>query len=97
MKAVGMRVRQYLRYSISFEAAFGVALIMFAPIGAAGERKPESIRVNVDNFARAETDAYHVGDVPKNNDGRTAYLLTLKDVPIDGFWPVSVYNKEATS
>ena len=29
---------------------------------------------------------------PKLNDGKTVYTLTLKDVPIDGFWSVSVYN-----
>lgn len=33
---------------------------------------------------------------PKNNDGKTAYTLTLKDVPVrDGaFWSISVYNDE---
>ena len=31
---------------------------------------------------------------PKENDGKTAYRLTVKDVPVDGFWSVSVYNKE---
>ena len=29
---------------------------------------------------------------PKQNDGKTAYRLTVKDVPVDGFWSVSVYN-----
>jgi hypothetical protein len=38
--------------------------------------------------------ALYIGVVPKLNDGKTAYQLTLKDVPIDGFWSVSVYNKE---
>ena len=31
---------------------------------------------------------------PKQNDGKTAYRLTVKDVPVDGFWSVSVYNKD---
>ena len=26
------------------------------------------------------------------NDGKTVYKLTVKDVPVDGFWSVSVYN-----
>lgn len=39
-------------------------------------------------------DALYTGGEPKNNDGKTAYQLTLKDVPVDGFWSVSVYNKE---
>jgi hypothetical protein len=38
--------------------------------------------------------ALYEGVVPKENDGRTAYTLTVKDVPVDGFWSISVYNKE---
>src|SRR5262245_47116028 len=30
--------------------------------------------------------------VPVENDGRTIHTLTVKDVPVDGFWSVSVYN-----
>ena len=26
------------------------------------------------------------------NDGKTIYKLTVKDVPVDGFWSISVYN-----
>ncbi len=39
-------------------------------------------------------DALYVGGAPKQNDGRTAYTLTVKDVPVDGFWSVSVYNQD---
>jgi hypothetical protein len=39
-------------------------------------------------------DALYVGGAPERNDGRTAYTLTVKDVPVDGFWSVSVYNKD---
>jgi hypothetical protein len=31
---------------------------------------------------------------PFRNDGESAYRLTLKDVPVDGFWSVSVYNAD---
>jgi para-nitrobenzyl esterase len=31
---------------------------------------------------------------PKAGDGTTAHLLKVKDVPVDGFWSISVYNKE---
>lgn len=34
---------------------------------------------------------YLVGAV-KQNDGQTPYVLTVKDVPIDGFWSITVYN-----
>jgi para-nitrobenzyl esterase len=29
---------------------------------------------------------------PKENDGQVAHQLTVKDVPVDGFWSISVYN-----
>lgn len=38
--------------------------------------------------------ALYSGVDPKENDGKTAYRLTVKDVPVDGFWSVSVYNKD---
>lgn len=38
-------------------------------------------------------DATYFGGEAENNDGKTAYRLTLKDVPVDGFWSISVYNK----
>jgi para-nitrobenzyl esterase len=31
--------------------------------------------------------------VPPANDGKTVHRLTLKDVPVAGFWSVSVYNE----
>ncbi len=39
-------------------------------------------------------DALYAGEVPQDNNGKAAYRLTLKDVPVDGFWSVSVYNKD---
>jgi len=38
--------------------------------------------------------ALYLGGVAKNNDGKAAYRLTLKDVPVDGFWSVSIYNED---
>lgn len=32
--------------------------------------------------------------MPKENDGKTVYRLTVKGVPVDGFWSVCVYNKD---
>ena len=31
---------------------------------------------------------------PAANDGKTAYALTVKDVPVDGFWSINVYNAQ---
>jgi hypothetical protein len=39
-------------------------------------------------------DAFYSGVMPEKNDGTTAYRLTVRDVPVDGFWSISVYNKD---
>jgi len=39
-----------------------------------------------------EKDATYVTVTPPKNDGKTIYRLTVKDVPVDGFWSVSMYN-----
>ena len=31
---------------------------------------------------------------PAKNDGKTIYKLTVKNVPVDGFWSISLYNAE---
>jgi hypothetical protein len=41
-----------------------------------------------------ESDAVYINVFPVNNDGSTSYVLKVKDVPVDGFWSVSVYNAE---
>ena len=39
-----------------------------------------------------EKDALYLNVVPAKNDGNTVYRLNVKDVPVDGFWSISVYN-----
>ena len=39
------------------------------------------------------TAAIYLNVVPEKNDGKTNYTLSVKDVPVDGFWSISVYNK----
>ncbi len=39
-----------------------------------------------------ETAAVYLNVVPDQNDGKTAFTLTVKNVPVDGFWSVSLYN-----
>lgn len=39
--------------------------------------------------------AMYFNTTPEKNDGKTAYTLTMpKDVPVDAFWSVTVYNKD---
>ena len=41
-----------------------------------------------------ESDAiYDITSVEKN-DGKSVHSLTVKDVPVDGFWSATVYNKD---
>lgn len=37
-------------------------------------------------------DALYLNVTPARNDGATVYQLKVKDVPVKGFWSVSVYN-----
>jgi hypothetical protein len=40
-----------------------------------------------------EKDAVYLNVTPANNDGTTFYRLDVKDVPVDGFWSVTVYDE----
>lgn len=41
-----------------------------------------------------ERDALYMSVFPAANDGATVHRLTVGDVPVDGFWSVTVYNKD---
>ncbi len=42
-----------------------------------------------------EKDARYIPGQVAKNDGKTAYTITVpKDVPVDGFWSVTIYNKD---
>ena len=41
-----------------------------------------------------DKDAIYLNVYPERNDGTTTYLLDVKDVPVDAFWSVSVYNAD---
>jgi hypothetical protein len=41
-----------------------------------------------------DKDAIYLNVTPKQNDGKTVYKLTVKDVPVDAFWSITVYNAE---
>ncbi len=40
------------------------------------------------------SDAVYFPRVPEQNDGKQAFTMTMKDVPVDGFWSLSVYNEQ---
>lgn len=39
-----------------------------------------------------DKDAIYLNVTPPKNDGKTVYHLSVKDVPVDAFWSISVYN-----
>ena len=39
-----------------------------------------------------EKDALYINITPDNNDGAAVYKLNVHDVPVDGFWSITVYN-----
>ena len=41
-----------------------------------------------------DKDATYLNITPAKNDGKTVYKLNVKDVPVDAFWSVSLYNAE---
>ncbi|MGX1234738.1 hypothetical protein AB7M71_007830 [Bradyrhizobium japonicum] len=43
--------------------------------------------------ANPPKDATYLNFSPSKNDGKTIYKLRIRDVPVDGFWSVSLYNE----
>lgn len=41
-----------------------------------------------------ETEATYINVTPAKNDGKTVHTLNVKDVPVDGFWSISLYNAQ---
>jgi hypothetical protein len=41
-----------------------------------------------------DKDALYLPITPEKNDGKTVHRLTVKDVPVDAFWSISVYNAQ---
>jgi hypothetical protein len=41
-----------------------------------------------------EKDALYLPITPARNDGSTIHTLMVRDIPVDGFWSLTVYNGE---
>jgi hypothetical protein len=74
----------------------GPSAIGAAPPGCRGEVDPiRHLIVTATGWGlNPDKDAIYLNVTPKQNDGETVYTLTVKDVPVDGFWSISLYNAE---
>lgn len=41
-----------------------------------------------------DRDALYLNRTAANNDGKQVYRLTVRDVPVEGFWSITVYNAQ---
>jgi hypothetical protein len=64
--------------------------------GAKGEIDPVRYLIGAASAwgGNPDKDAIYLNIVPQENDGKTIHQLKVKDVPVDGFWSVCVYNAE---
>jgi hypothetical protein len=66
---------------------------MFGPRG-----KVDAVRRLIGSAAAwggdPEQDTLYLNVTPTHNDGKTVYRLDIKDVPVDGFWSISVYDDQ---
>jgi hypothetical protein len=80
------------------------AILALAALGTEGMGRRMGRKEEVDPIAHLlataagwglnpETEAVYVMGAPAQNDGTTVMTMTLKDVPVDGFWSVTVYDK----
>jgi para-nitrobenzyl esterase len=79
------------------------ALLVLAGMSGATTEKRFGAKIEVDPIQHLLTTAAGWGGnpaeaavytsvYPNANDGKTVQRLTVKDVPVDGFWSLSVYN-----
>lgn len=62
--------------------------------GLPGEVDPEQHRIGAAMAwgGMPRENAVYLYETPKHNDGRTRYELLVRDVPVNAFWSVTVYN-----
>jgi hypothetical protein len=77
-------------------SSFALALLLL-PIGglyAQSARQPSAGVIPISVGGNPDRDVLSLNVTPSMNDGSTIYRLTVKDVPVDGIWEVTVYDSD---
>ena len=74
--------------------ALAILLTPIAGLHAQSDRQPSAGVVPVTVRRHVDKDVVSLDVTPTMNDGSTIYRLTLRDVPVDGFWSLTVYNSD---
>jgi uncharacterized protein DUF1214 len=74
--------------------ALAVLLLPIGGLHAQSDRQQSASVVPVTVRRYVDKDVLSLDVTPTINDGSTIYRLTLRDVPVDGFWSITVYDSE---
>jgi len=74
--------------------ALAILLTPIAGLHAQSDRQPSAGVVPVTVRRHVDKDVVSLDVTPTMNDGSTIYRLTLRDVPVDGFWSITVYDAD---
>jgi hypothetical protein len=74
--------------------ALAVLLVSIGGVSAQSDRQPSAGVIPISVGGNPDRDVLSLNVTPTMNDGSTIYRLTVKDVPVDGFWEVTVYDSD---
>jgi para-nitrobenzyl esterase len=80
-----------VRGALTVLGSFGGTSVRFGPRNAV-DPVSHLIGTAIGWGGNPESAAIYISNYPRTNDGKTVHTITVKDVPVDGFWSISLYN-----